>query len=71
LGFRDLSQSKYLSIEGTRGRFLAARHRNLDVIERQRLAHVRNLARGRNAEKRPLSGESCGAAECQQMAETS
>ena len=32
-GFRDLSQSKYVPVEGTCGSFLAARHCDLDVIE--------------------------------------
>lgn len=35
----------------------------------QNPAHARNLARGRNAAKRLLSGESCDAAEWQQMAD--
>jgi hypothetical protein len=65
---RDLNQSEYASIESTRSRFLAARHCELDVIQRQRFTHVRNLARGRDVAKRPLSGKSCGAAERRLMA---
>ena len=64
----NLSQTEDATVEGSRCRLFTTRHGDLQVIQRQRLSHGRNLTRGRDTAKCRLSGKSCGATERQQVA---